>query len=245
MSSKTLTLILFLIALAGSSACSHADSQHPAIGGQADAFASLSPSPTPQASSLAVQNSPIRSIDFENFTYPASPIFGRRRKTFTLRDGVLPAKLDKHGWLEEVGLAGGATYFDVTGDGVEDAIVGFSQDNRGGTAIVYAAYIYTLQHGRPMFLWGFEAGDRADGGLRSIYGEDGELVVELEGKDKVIGKNLFAEDKTSAGACCPTLFTRTRYKWDGKRFRPKAPPEILPLDGEPDDGPFPEKPPQR
>src|SRR5690242_10256454 len=135
--------------------------------------------------------SSIRTVDFENFTYPARPIFGGRRTTFTLRNGELPVKYDRKGRPLDVGLSASARYYDVTGDGIEDAIIGFSEDNSGGSAIVYAAYIYTLRRGRPVFLWGFEAGDRADGGLRSIYGENGELVIELEGKNKVIGNNLY------------------------------------------------------
>ena len=185
-------------------------------------LAEASPTPTP--------NSPIRSIDFSNFTYPAWPIFGNRRgKRFTLRDGELPMKLDKDGYPVEVGLSGGVdSYGDATGDGVEDAIIWFSEDNRG-SAIVNAAYIYTLKRNRPVFLWGFEAGDRADGGLQRVYAENGELVVELEGKDKIIGQDLFAEDETSHGACCPTMFTRTRYEWRDARFRQKGEAEVLPL----------------
>lgn len=187
----------------------------------------------------SVADSPIRNIDFENFTYPAWPIFGTSKGTFTLCNGEFPAERDRDGGLVAIGLSGGATYYDVTGDGIEDAIIGFSEDNGGGTAIVYAAYIYALQQGRPIFLWGFEAGDRADGGLRSIYGQNGELVIELKGKDKVIGKDLYASDDTYKGACCPEVFTRTRYRWNGSRFVQTANSEVLPLAGAPDTVPFP------
>lgn len=175
-------------------------------------------------------NSPIRNIDFENFTYPGKPIFGERKRTFTLHDGELPAERDRNGRPLDIGLSGGvAVYYDVTGDGIEDAIVVFHEDNHGGTAIVSAAYIYTLQRGRPVFLWGFEAGDRADGGLRSIYGQNGELIIELKGKHKVIGKDLYASDDTSMGACCSSVFTRTRYRWNGRRFVQRGDSEVLPL----------------
>lgn len=180
---------------------------------------------------ISQPDSPIRSVDFSNFTYPAWPIFGNRRgMTFTLHEGELPAKLDKHGYLIELGLTGGVdSYGDVTGDGIEEAIILFGEDNRGGSAIVEAVYIYTMRRGRPAFLWGFEAGDRADGGLRHAYAENGELVIELEGKDKIIGKDLYAKDETSHGACCPAMFTRTRYEWRDGRFRRKGEAEVLPI----------------
>jgi hypothetical protein len=184
-----------------------------------------------EAAPVPTPDSPIRSVDFGNFTYPAWPIFGDRRgKTFTLHEGELPVRLDKHGYLVEIGLSGGVdSYGDVTGDGIEEAIISFGEDNRGASAIVEAVYIYTMRHGRPAFLWGFEAGDRADGGLIRAYAENGELVVELEGKDKIIGKDLYAEDETSRGACCPTMFTRTRYEWRDGHFRQKGDAEVLPI----------------
>jgi hypothetical protein len=178
---------------------------------------------------LAAPYSAIRSVDFENYTYPAWLIFDNRKKTFTLQDGELPAQLDKNGWLVEVGLSVDVDYDDVTGDGIEDAILRFGLDNRGGSAIVEAVYVYAMRRGRPAFLWGFLAGDRAEGGLKSVYGDNGELVVELNGRDKIVGTNLYATDETSQGACCPMVFTRTRYQWRGNRFRQKGEAEVLPL----------------
>jgi hypothetical protein len=56
-----------------------------------------------------------------------------------------------------------------------------------------------------------------------------ELVIELEGKNKYIGGDLYADDGTSQGDCCPTMYTRTRYKWNGRRFVRQGQPESFPL----------------
>ena len=69
-------------------------------------------------------------------------------------------------------------YGDVTGDGSEEAIVTFDV-NTDGNAGVDQVYIYTLKNHGPRFLWGFEGGDRAEGGLRQAYADHSELVIEL------------------------------------------------------------------
>ncbi|SRR5258708_3200784 len=197
----------------------------------------ISQSSLPQQTSASYGSQPpllpcseIRSVDFGNFKYPAEPIFGSGRKSFTLRDWEFPEKLDRNGRAEEVGLSASVSYADVTGDSIEDALIVFDLET-GGSAILSAVYIYTTGPSGPEMLWGFIAGDRADGGLKSVYGENGELVVELEGKDKVIGRNLYEDDGTKNGDCCPTYFTRTRYRWSGKQFQKSARPEVLPLAG--------------
>lgn len=175
----------------------------------------------------AVPDTPIRSTDFANFTYPKHPDLmsaGERRKTFTLKDGNF------EGSKNEVGMRlYKCSYGDVTGDGEEDAILQLGVDTSGGSAIISAVYIYTWRDNGAKFLWSFVSGDRADGGLRAVYATGGELVVELEGKDKIIGTDLFADDGTSSGDCCATLFTRSRYGCKGKRFRQQGKAEVLPI----------------
>ena len=121
-------------------------------------------------------------------------------------------------------------YGDVTGDGQEEAMVVLYAE-RGGTESSNDVFVYTLKNGKPVVLWKFASGDRADGGLRKIYAEDGQLVIELAGKNKIIGGDLYADDGTSTGACCPTVFTRTKYQWVGGRFRRRGNFEMLPFTG--------------
>jgi hypothetical protein len=116
-------------------------------------------------------------------------------------------------------------YGDVTNDGSEEALVVHAMSIRG-SGIPYLAYVYTWKRGSPQLLWSFWAGDRGDGGLRQVYAEDGKLVVDLYGKNRVVNReSTNMEDQI--GVCCPQFFTRTRYEWDGSRFRRKG-EEVLP-----------------
>lgn len=152
----------------------------------------------------------IRSTDFANIRYPNLPDYsGSEKKRVTLKPGeATPSHL---------------SYGDVTGDGEEDAIVVLPIEN-SGSAIPYYVYIFTMEKEHPKIMWGFETGDRADGGLRRVYAENGKLVIELYGKDRVIGGELYREDE---GLCCPSVFTRAYYKWTGEKFQQQSKVEVL------------------
>ena len=166
---------------------------------------------TPHASPTPVQ--PIRLIDFNHVAFPNYPIYvGDRgkKKYVTLKPGDGgPALLN---------------YGDVTGDGAEEAMMMLGIENRG-SAIPEIVYIFTLANSRPKLLWSFETGDRADGGFRNAYADHGQLVIELFGKDRIIGSDLYGGEE---GLCCPSSFTRARYKWNGTKFRLDGAPEVLP-----------------
>ncbi|MBK8467170.1 MAG: hypothetical protein IPL32_15225 [Chloracidobacterium sp.] len=134
------------------------------------------------------------------------------KRKFTLTNGEFKCTKDQMGvTLSRV------TYGDVTGDGIEEAIVSMSIQT-GGSAIPGVVYVYSLRSERPSPLWSFSTGDRADGGLREVYSEKGSLIVELFGpqkKDEADGQQK--------------RFTRTRYIWNNSRFRQKATKEIIEL----------------
>src|SRR5215475_9440505 len=191
---------------------------------------SLGATPT----SIAFQSPPkksIRAVDFRNFSYPETEglhIPHSRKRSFKLKDGALPETRDKRGFIDEMGIyLSSVSYGDVTGDGKEEAIVVLSILT-GGSAMPNCVYVYTWDQPRPKLLWAFDTGDRADGGLRRVKAENGRLLVELYGNRRILGKDLYAEDKTNRGACCPTFFTRARYKWTGIGFRLASKPEVLP-----------------
>src|SRR4029077_12407536 len=153
-------------------------------------------SPSPSASTISIANSPIRSVDFNKVTYPNFVAYdASKAKQITLKAGD--------------GRPSFINFGDITGDGAEEAMVVLSIENRG-SAIPYDVYIFTMANGKPKVVWAFGAGDRADGGLRQLYADNGQLVIELFGKDRVIGGNLYIGDE---GLCCPSSFTRTSYKW--------------------------------
>jgi hypothetical protein len=166
MISKILLCGLLSVAISGAS-CSNLKIQ------QSDA----STAPRKEATVKPSTNQSIRSIDFSNFTYPRTKDLtepGKPQGSFVLMDGDLP---DKPG---QVGMSlHSIIYADVTGDGAEDAIVVLEVDTTNGTAIPHAVYLYTLRDKQPQLLWAFDTGDRADGGLRNIYADQGDLVVEL------------------------------------------------------------------
>lgn len=163
--------------------------------------------------------SPIGKFDFKNFTYPLPRGWqDRDGKEAELVDGKRPiVKSDEE---QQIGLSFVATkFFDATGDGQDEAIV-ILKINTGGGAIPQIVYIFEWKTDKPELVWMFRTGDRADGGLKNIFLENGETVVELFGQDRFIlgeietGKITGDEEQL----CCPTHFTRNRYKFNGKDF---------------------------
>jgi hypothetical protein len=183
----------------------------------------------------AVPHRSIRSVDFRNFSYPSLPTNKCSMSRVRVRNGTYGSiknftrdRTPEGGcWAVDVGLI---EYGDVTGDGREEALVVLYAEV-GGTSSSSDVFIYTLKNAKPVLLWKFATGDRAEGGLRRIYAKNGQLVVELAGKNKIIGGDLYAPDGTSTGACCPTVFTRTKYRWVRGRFRQSGEGEVLPFTG--------------
>jgi hypothetical protein len=168
----------------------------------------------------------IRKIDFENFAYPAKPIY--RRRGFRLKDGGY----DGHLLAPAIAPWGPApislvaiAYGDVTGDGIEEAMVVLTESVHG-TAIPYYLYIYELRRNRPQLLWAVATGDRAEGGLRKAYAENGRLVIELYGDGARVNEKLYG---TSRCASCVESFTRTRYRRTKSGFVRHGESEIISL----------------
>ena len=140
--------------------------------------------------------------DFENFEYPHLCFDGNNRP-FTLKNGRYTNK--GGGELDYARVK----YADVTGDGKPEAMVILTIDT-GGTAHPHCVFIFSLEDAatkRVKDLWDFETGDRADGGLRRIYGQDGSLIIERY----VLESNW--------GSCCSKYFMREKYRWNGHKFQ--------------------------
>jgi hypothetical protein len=116
---------------------------------------------------------------------------------------------------------------DVTGDPREEAIVVLSAVVKRAPAAPNAVYIYTLQTSKPQLLWAFMTGDKNYGGLRRAYADRGELVLELYGKNKTIGSDLYADDGSSGEVPYPYYITRSRYGWTGGAFRQNHEAEVF------------------
>jgi hypothetical protein len=157
---------------------------------------------------------PLRNIDFENFAFPwIDDVLGRG--SFKLRNGELEAARDKRGAITGIGvILGGVTYADLDRDGREDAIVVMSVVT-GGSATPNWIYVYMRRADSIVPMVVFETGDRADYGLRDVYADRGELVLEL------------FSPEGAQGDCCPIKFLRRRYRWVGNAFCPVNRPSTL------------------
>jgi len=160
-------------------------------------------------------DSPLGKFDFKNFTFPLPRGWQDiDSKEITLENGIRRMTEAK------IGMSYVTTkYFDVTDDGEDEAFV-ILKVATGSITIPQIVYIFEWKEGKPELLWYFRTGDRADGGLKKLGVENGELVVELFGIDRYI----FTQMETSKivgdeqRLCCPTHFTRTRYKREGNGF---------------------------
>lgn len=177
--------------------------------------------------------SPIGSFDFRNFSYPLprgwenpdgsdiTLVNGRRDPVMvntdvdSSDDEKMLAKADRR-----IGMSYVTTKFmDVNGDGQDEALV-ILKIETAGSAIPQVVYVYSWKDGKPELFWNFRTGDRADGGLKDVRVENGLLVVELYGEDRFLLGQMETGKITGdyEQLCCPTYFTRTVYKWNGKSF---------------------------
>jgi hypothetical protein len=168
---------------------------------QTDALPSPSVSPVHPTAAVGQSNSPIRQIGFHDFTPPPESCSQR----IELESGSARFVTEKPVRQGAVGAAY-IDYGEVTGDSQEEAFVVVAVETEG-SAIPHCVYVYTLQSGAPRLLWSVQTGDRADFGLRRLYGDEGKLMVELYSPDG------------NKGACCPTQFRRIALQWDGSTFK--------------------------
>ena len=196
-------------------------------------------------------DSPLGKIDFRNWSYPLPRGWQNPDGSdLTLTNGELkPVSADTDLGTDPETAAearsqrriGGSyvttRFFDVTGDGQDEALVIIKIETTG-SAIPQIVYIYTYTEDKPELIWYFRTGDRADGGLKDLRPENGQLAIELYGEDRFVLGEIETSKITNdeEQICCPTFFTRSLYKWNGKNFLmqgkrltfsvadPKAPP---------------------
>ena len=185
---------------------------------------SPAPSPVPKIPNLQAEflaendrttNSPLADFDFKNYTYPLP----RGWQDPDAEEAVLENGRRRR-QEERIGLSYVTTIFvDATGDGVDEAFVVLKIET-AGAAIPQIVYLYTLKDGKPALIWHFRTGDRADGGLKNIRAENGEVIVELFGQDRFVLGDVETAKITGdeEQLCCPIYFSQTRYKYNGKDF---------------------------
>lgn len=242
---KEIALITAIAVLLFASACQRAAEAEPEmVHAETDPTPVVGPSvePSPDFPNLQREildarhkttTSALGTFDFKNFTYPLPRGWQNPDGSdLTLENGRVDpvSKFIHEDMPDEEKIEARATrrigmsyvttkYFDLTGDGQDEAIVILKVETTGH-AIPQLVYVYEWKNGAPELIWNFRTGDRADGGLKDMRVENGELVVELFGQDRFLlgqtetGKITGDEEQL----CCPTYFTRTFYKWNGKNF---------------------------
>lgn len=214
MNIKYFTTISVLVIISAFSACQKSATDDKNFSPSLTISQTASPALTPEI------NSPIKKIDFKNFKYPFTEFVG----DFTLKNGEKPYVHQKESGIALYKI----DYADVNNDGEEDAII-FMSVQTGGSAIPNVIYIYSLQNNKPKLLWSFMTGDRAVGGLKNIYKESDTLIVELFGDNKFINDEWKFNPKYEkyAGDGSLTIYTKTRFKWNGEKFIVEGKPELF------------------
>lgn len=180
-----------------------------------------------------ISGSPIGNFDFKNYSYelPRGWENPDRSEILLVNGRIAPVAVDidesmtgeekaDRKAMRRIGLSYVTTkYLDLTGDNSPEAIVVVKIET-GGAAIPQVVYIFAWKDDKPELIWMFRTGDRADGGLKDIRASAGEVVIELYGQDRFIlgqtetGKVTGDEEQL----CCPTFYSRTVYKWNGRNF---------------------------
>ena len=164
--------------------------------------AGASGSPVVEVKNQSTENSETWKVDFRNFTYPRDCVSepSAKPKPFTLQNG----RFD--GGSEQVSFGFTSVRFaDVTNDGVVEAIVVLSIVT-GGSALPHCVYVFQRKDEKVSLIHDLYTGDRASNGLRKVYGESGNLVVEQ-----------YLDD--GAGAARPSVYMQRRFMYKDGTFR--------------------------
>jgi hypothetical protein len=188
-----------------------------------------SKSAVPSEISEAIAASPIRKVDFLNFTYP-NISSDRTAPSFTLVNGSF------HHSVNGDFLWGGNVhqsniiYGDLTGDGEEEAVVEMFFQGAHPDRFDHFVYVYSIHEGWLMLRGVLDVSVKPRysmcghmGGIQKISIEDGGLVLDVDGENTVKNGSRIVPNYTED---CYGSFSRVRFEWDGHDFRQKAKVEI-------------------
>lgn len=159
-------------------------------------------SETPPANSPNQQNNPesssIRSVDFQNFTFPWTKTFGYGEKSFALKNGTANLSDERKLSLNSLSYVGVADNYDT-----QQAVIVVSIFDVNATYEMM--YVYALEHGKPKLLESFEFGED-NTFFGTAFGAHGELVIER-----------YVQTASDA-ECCPSVIEISHYKWQKNKF---------------------------
>lgn len=156
----------------------------------------------PIASAAPPPPGDIHAVDFKNFSFADTPCGGEDSAPITVKNGLFEKDDEDDRVYFEIQ---DVVYGDVTGDGVDEAVVQMLC-NTGGSGQFTDGAVYTMRGGKPVLLGTLGVGDRADGGLYAV-----------EIRDRVIYHDRFGQDGTS-GACCPQYVETYAVRWNGSKL---------------------------
>jgi len=152
----------------------------------------------------------VRTVDFCNFRFT-----GFYDKQILLKDGEQEITREfgfTNYSLQDVLLV------DLTGDGRKEALVTVQDHSGNGSSGVSSLYyVYTIRSGRLFLLWRVMTGSEGFAGLKKFELQGRELVFEVFGEARIVGREFVAEYR--GPECCPEHFSRIRVAWNGRRFR--------------------------
>jgi hypothetical protein len=143
----------------------------------------------------------IRDVDFMNLTYSDTPCYGEGG-SIAVKNGLYERDSEDD---KEYFKILGVVYGDLTGDGVEEAVVS-TYCNTGGTGQFTDALVFTMRGGKPVVVGELGIGDRADGGLYNVVIRGGVLYADRYGHGE------------GSGACCPEYIETEAIRWNGSKF---------------------------
>jgi len=156
--------------------------------------------------------SDIHSVDFKNFTYHPH-CASEDAQAVRVKNGEYSKETQMDGYVDHFYFnVFDISYGDVNGDGKDEAVV-LSSCNTGGTGNFTEGFVYTIKAGKPTLIASIPGGDRADGGLRRAWVQDGLLFVDA---------NEATED---SGSCCPQAAVITKYRVAGGKLAQVGEPQ--------------------
>lgn len=153
---------------------------------------------------VCAQNN-IRKVDFRNFTYEPG-CAGEDYEKVTVALGEFSEEKKVEDYTERFYFkVFNIIYGDLNGDKAEEAVI-LSVCNTGGTGNFTEGFVFSMKSGKPTLVARIPGGDRADGGLRKAWIENGLLVVEAN------------DSEQSRGACCPGGTITQKVRLSGKQL---------------------------
>lgn len=149
--------------------------------------------------------SDIRQVDFKNFTYirradeKGTNAVRLRQGSFTSADGAASFLMR-------------TTYGDLTGDGVEEAVVLLRGQNTRISRTLDEVFIYTLKEGKVVLLTNFEGGKRGDY-ICSVNSSESNFKVENQRLILDLAVALEGDPQ-----CDPTRYYTITYRWNGSQM---------------------------